>query len=244
MIRIAVCDDIPGTAEVIKGLLMACDYGEEIEVDCFVSGEGLYTKCAEKKYDILMTDIELTPDGCSDELLKNGMLLADEIKEMYPETIVIFLSRFSYERDLLRHEPFGFVDKPNFQDDKRITEIVDKAIKKLRNRAEYDTVFWFKMDGISFGKAIREIIYFESCRPRIKLVAINEQCTFRGKLDQVQEKIEKSAEKFMRVSKSYYINTRYIKSYTSKDVTMIDGMVIPISRKYLEEFREKVDKTC
>lgn len=244
MIRIAVCDDIPGTAEVIKGLLMACDYGEKIEVDCFECGEQLYTQSVRKKYDILITDIELAPEGYSENLLKNGMLLADEIKEMYPEIIVIFLSRFSYERDLLRHEPFAFIDKPNIGSDERITETVEKAIRKLKHRAEYENVYWVKYKGVSIGKAIREIIYFESRRPQIKLVAIDEECDFRGRLDQVQKEIEKSTEKFIRVSKSYYINMRYIKSYTSKDVTMIDGMIIPISRKYLEEFREKVDGQC
>lgn len=244
MIRIAVCDDIPCVAEAIRRLLAAHDFGEETEVDCFSSGEELYLRFARKKYEILVTDIELAPDGYSDKLMKNGMLLADELKEMYPETIVIFLSRYNYERDLLRHEPFGFVDKPNIMGDERITEIVGKAVEKLRNRAEHEKVFWFKKGGIWLKKEIREIMYFESSRPRIRLAAVDEECTFRGRLDQVQEKIEKSAEKFIRVSKSYYINTGYIKCYTSREVTMADGMVVPVSRKYLEEFRRKVSPPC
>lgn len=251
MIKIAVCDDIPCVAKVIKDLLIAYDFEEEIEVDCFKDGSQLYTRFVKKKYDILIIDIELTPDGYSDELLENGMLLADEIKEMYPETIVIFLSRYSYEKDLLRHEPFAFIDKPNLrndkdatEDDKRIIENVEKAIRKIRNRTEYETMFWFKLDGVSFGKAIKEIVYFESYRPRIKLVSIDEEYIFRGRLDQVQEKIEKSVENFIRVSKSYYINMRYIKSYTSKEVTMMDNTIIPISRKYLGNFRNKIGDQC
>lgn len=242
--RIAICDDITGAAEMIKDLLLAYNYGEELEVDCFEYGEELYTRFVKKKYDILITDIELTSEGYSRELLKNGMLLADAIKEMYPETIVIFLSRFSYEKDLLKHEPFAFVDKPNLGNDKRITESVEKAIRKLRNRAEYETLYWIKSNGISIGKPIKEIIYFESNRPKIKLVAVDDEYEFRGRLDQVQEQIEKSAESFIRVSKSFYINARYIKGYVSKEVTMINGAVIPISRKYLEEFRKKVDEKC
>ncbi len=244
MIRIAICDDIPGTADAIKELLLAYDYGERLGVDCFDSGEQLYSRFVKKKYDILITDIELAPEGYSEDLLKNGMLLADEIKDMYPETIVIFLSRFSYEKDLLKHEPFGFIDKPNLGNDERITETVDKAIRKLRNRTENETVYWIRSNKVATGMAIKEIIYFESKRPKVKVVTIDEEFLFRGRLDQVQEEIEKSAERFIRVSKSYYINTRYIKSYTAKEVEMINGAVIPISRKYLEEFRKKIDEKC
>ncbi len=242
MIRIAICDDIPGTAAAIKALLLAHDFGEALEVDCFECGEQLYTQFVRKKYDILITDIELAPEGYSEDMLKNGMLLADEIKDMYPETIVIFLSRFSYEKDLLKHEPFGFIDKPNSRNDGRITETVDKAIRKLRNRAENETAYRIRANKVTIEIAIKEIIYFESKRPRIKVVMIDDEFLFRGRLDQVQEEIEKSAERFIRVSKSYYINARYIKKYTAKEIEMINGTVVSISRKYLENFRKKVDE--
>lgn len=244
MIRIAICDDIQGTAEAIKNLLLAYDYGEPLEIDCFECGEQLYTQFIKKKYNILLTDIELTPEGYSNELLKNGMLLADKIKDMYPETIVIFLSRFSYEKELLKHEPFGFIDKPNGRNDKRITENVGKAVRRLQNRAEQETMFKIKSNGFTMGKMIKDIIYFESKRPKVIMVTIDEEIIFRSRLDQVQANIEKSAENFIRVSKSYYINARYIKGYVSREVTMINGAVIPISRKYLEEFRKKVDEKC
>lgn len=242
MIKIAICDDIPGTAAAIKALLLAYDFGEALEVDCFECGEQLYTQFVRKKYNILITDIELAPEGYSEDMLKNGMLLADEIKDMYPETIVIFLSRFSYEKDLLKHEPFGFIDKPNLRNDGRITETVDKAIRKLRNRAENETAYRIRAKKVTIEIAIKEIIYFESKRPRIKVVMIDDEFLFRGRLDQVQEEIEKSAERFIRVSKSYYINARYIKKYTAKEIEMINGTVVSISRKYLEEFRKKVDE--
>lgn len=242
MIKIAICDDIPGTAAAIKALLLAHDFGEALEVDCFECGEQLYTQFVRKKYDILITDIELAPEGYSEDMLKNGMLLADEIKDMRPETIVIFLSRFSYEKDLIRHEPFDFIDKPNLGNNERITEIVGKAIRKLRNRAENETAYRIRANKVTIEIAIKEIIYFESKRPRIKVVMIDDEFLFRGRLDQVQEEIEKSTERFIRVSKSYYINARYIKKYTAKEVEMINGTVVSISRKYLEEFRKKVDE--
>ncbi len=244
MIKIAVCDDIPYAAEMVKKLLLSHDFGEELEIDCFESGAELYNQFIINRYNIFMTDIELTPDGYSKKIMENGMLLADEIKDMFPEVLVIFFSRFPYGEDLLRHEPFGFVNKPNFGLDSRILELVDEAIGKIRNRVEYETTLQIKVNGFIVGKRINEIKYFESNRPKIKMVATNEEYTFRGRLDKIQEQIEMSAETFIRVGKSYYINTRYIKGYTSREIMMTNDKIIPIGRKYMEDFRKKMGDLC
>lgn len=244
MIKIAICDDIPHVAAAIKETLLSHDFGETLEIDCFESGFDLYAESERKKYNIIMMDIELTPDGYSEEITKNGMFLADKIKEASPETIVIFFSRFSYERDLLSHEPFGFVDKPNPEGDRRMIELIEKAIRRVKNRAEYETTFWFKTEGVRYGIEIKDIIFFESKRPRIKVVTVHEECIFRGQLDQVQEDIEKSSEHFIRVSKSHYINMRYIKSFSTKEIAMKNDEKIPITRKYMEDFRKKSGDLC
>ena len=49
MIKIAVCDDIPYAAEMVKNLLLSCDLGEELEIDCFDNGPDLYDKFIAKK---------------------------------------------------------------------------------------------------------------------------------------------------------------------------------------------------
>lgn len=244
MIKIAICDDTPHMAEAIKKILLSHSFEEELEIDCFENGFDLYAESERTKYNIIMMDIELTPEGYSKEITKNGMLLSDRIKEASPETIVIFFSRFSYEKDLLSHEPFGFVDKPNPEDDRRMIELVEKAIRRVRNRIEYETTFWFKTVGVSYGIAIKDILYFESKRPRIKVVTAHEECVFRDQLDQVQEKMTKSSEHFIRVSKSHYINMRYIKSFSLKEITMTNDEIIPITRKYMEDFRKKSGDLC
>lgn len=244
MIKIAICDDIPHMAAVVKKILDSHDFGEKLEIDNFENGLDFYKESQKKKYDIIMTDIELTPEGYSKDLTKNGMFLADKVKEASPETIVIFFSRFHYERDLLSHEPFGFVDKPNPESDGRMIELIEKAIRRIKNRVEYETTFWFKKVRVSYGIAIKDILFFESKRPRIKVLTIHEECNFRGQLDQVQENIEKGSEHFIRVSKSHYINMRYIKSFSLKEITMTNEEIIPITRKYMEDFRKKSGDLC
>ena len=44
MIKIAVCDDIPYAAEMVKKLLLSHDFGEDLDIDCFDNGPDLYNQ--------------------------------------------------------------------------------------------------------------------------------------------------------------------------------------------------------
>ena len=74
------------------------------------------------------------------------------------------------------------------------------------------------------------------------MVSRDDVATFRGRLDDIEHQIEELKGCFVRVNKSYLINTRYINSYTTKAVRLYDGNVISISRKYLQEFILKMQK--
>lgn len=113
MIQIAICDDAAIIVAAAKIILEKHSFSEPVEIETFDSGASLYESVMRKRYDIVMMDIELTDKGFSLIRNENGMLLADAIKDRHPTTIVIFFSRWQqYQIDLLKHEPFGFIDKP------------------------------------------------------------------------------------------------------------------------------------
>lgn len=105
---------------------------------------------------------------------------------------------------------------------------------------ELDSVFWIRINGVLYGKAIKEIAYFKLMWPWVKMVALNEEISFWESLAQVQKKVEKQSQDFIRVSRRYYINVRYVKDYTSKEIRMVDDTIIPVNRKNMEYFREKI----
>lgn len=103
-----------------------------------------------------------------------------------------------------------------------------------------DSVFWIRINGVFYGKKMEEIAYFKSVWPWVKMVAVDEEISFWESLTQVQKRLEKQSQDFIRVSRRYYINVCYVKDFTSKEIRMMDGTVIPVNRKKMEYFRKKV----
>ena len=65
-------------------------------------------------------------------------------------------------------------------------------------------------------------MYFVSRRPYIEVVSKDDVATFRGRLDDIEHQIEELKGCFVRVNKSYLVNTKYINSYTTKAVSLKD----------------------
>lgn len=246
MIKIAVCDDIKEIAEAVREILINHIFYEELKVDVFDTGKDLYEFAMQIKYDILFLDIELTSQGASAKKMENGMLLADAIKDMYPDTLVIFFSSYMhYKNELLKHEPFGFVNKPSFNTkDDKIIKITERAICRLRKRDMSDSCYFAKINRAYYPIKLAEVMYVESVRPKIKITTVREKMEIRDKLDVIEQKFNEISNDFARISKSFLINIHYVNKSSSRYVEMMNGYQIPISRKYIEDFKKKMMKLC
>ncbi len=236
MIKIAICDAMPVTVNTIKQMLEKHYFSEEIKVDTFSSGVLLAEQASKKKYDIVLSAIELSEKETKNGI--NGMVVTRKFKEAYPEVIIIFLmENLKYEKELLNYEPFRCILKPVIATD--VINAVETAIRRINNWK--DKYIEIKTKGITLYPNLRNIILFSSARPYIEITNIdNDNITFRGKLDDVEEKISNLTNDFLRPNKSFLLNQKYITQYTSKDVTMINNEIISITRKYKKEFLENL----
>ena len=240
MIKIAVCDDVPIIGLAVKSVLESHNFGEKLKIDCFIDGMALLQQAMKEKYDILIMDIQLVESEQVGDVL-NGMEISNRIKGIYPEITVIFMTgNAGYERQLLNFEPFRYVNKPI--DSEKLVKAVREAIQRIRRWNSEDKVFMFQKSKVYYQRKLSDIIYFESRRPYIDVVSRDDVATFRGRLDDIEHQIEELKGCFVRVNKSYLVNTKYINSYTTKVVSLYDGNVISISRKYLQEFISKMQK--
>lgn len=240
MIRIAICDDVSIIGLAVKSDLESHNFGEKLKIDCFIDGMALLQQAMKEKYDILIMDIQLVESEQVGDVL-NGMEISNRIKGIYPDITVIFMTgNAGYERQLLNFEPFRYVNKPI--DSEKLVKTVRKAIQRIRRWNSEDKVFMFRKSKVYYQRKLSDIIYFESRRPYIDVVSRDDVATFRGRLDDIEHQIEELKGCFVRVNKSYLVNTRYINSYTTKVVRLYDGNVISISRKYLQEFILKMQK--
>lgn len=169
MIKVAICDDTPYVGMYIKKIIDEHSFNTEMHVDVYDSGKKLLQSIENSLYHIVFMDIQLTSDGPSDKLCENGMLLADYIKDKYPESIIIFLSQFpQYKSELLRHEPYGFIQKPPlFTSDSQMIQITETAIDRVLKRESRDLRYYIKYEGVFYGFDTKEILYIQSMSPYV-----------------------------------------------------------------------------
>lgn len=240
MIRIAICDDVSIIGLAVKSVLESHNFGEKLEIDCFIDGMELLQQAMREKYDILIMDIQLVESERSGDVL-NGMEISNRIKGIYPDITVIFMTgNAGYERQLLNFEPFRYINKPIASE--RVIKAVMEAVQRIKKWSTEDKIFTFQKNKVWYKRKLSDIVYFESRRPYIDVVSKDDVATFHGRLDDIEHQIEELKGCFVRVNKSYLVNTKYINSYTTKAVSLYDGNVISISRKYLQEFILKMQK--
>lgn len=226
MIDIAICDDIFIFTLQIKNMLEESELEDVISIDTFVDGEELCKSAINKRYDILMMDIDLAKE----EDGKNGMEISDNIKAMYPDVIVIFFTAYmSYRSDLLNFEPFRFLKKPLMKDE--VIKAVNDAIERICGWK--NNFFRFKKEGEQIQIKLTKIILFESFRPYIHIKTLDGEERFRGKMDDIEKEVESISNGFIRVNKSTLVNKEYIERCSTKEVVMTNGDVVSVGRKYI-----------
>lgn len=242
MIKVAICDDQIESTQYAKLLLQQWDFGEELEIFTYINGKQLRMDSAKEKFDIIIMDIMLSKRWDTKELDENGMLLADHIKDMYPDTVIIFFSsEIGFERELIRHEPYGFVQKPIKEE--RLHEVVCGAIERVRHRGNIHMQYAIKVDGFYTYVNIKDIIYIESRRPKIIFHMENggNICS-RGRLDSLEKELREYTPDIIRVSKSFLVNKRHIIKFTSKKLLLNGGTEILVSRNYSKNFASEMEK--
>ncbi len=233
MIKIAVCDDVERISENLKFVIETRMANRNIEVDAFTDGRKMCEEAAKKRYDIILIDIELVPGHG-----ETGMEASAKIKSIYPDVLIIFMTGIAgYERKLLSFEPFRFIRKP-FTDEELIF-ILNKAVRRVEGwEINY---FIFRDGGLGHRKDLNDIIFFRSSSPYIEIVCLRETARFRDRLEAVEEKLSAMSNDFLRPGKGFLVNRKYISSSSSKEITMVNGEKIPISRRYRKEFLAALD---
>ncbi len=236
MIRIAVVDDQEISCLYIKSMLKDCNFKKDIEVECFTDGAAMLSSSLEKKYDILIMDIELSEEHR--EVEENGMYLASKIKTMYPDIAVIYITgKSGYTRELLQHEPFRYIEKPIKE------KVICKAVYDAIYRIEAsDKLFNFRKEKVMYFTKIKKIIFFESDRRKIVMHIVDGgDIIFYEKMNQLEQRIQEISESFVRVGRSFLVNMYYIKKTSREQIELHDGTIISISPKYRNEAMQRME---
>ncbi|MGM9537465.1 MAG: LytR/AlgR family response regulator transcription factor [Candidatus Onthomonas sp.] len=229
MIKIALCDDDRNALPVIAGAVESACRAQGIgaELQRFSGGRALLEAMEVTSFQLVLLDIDM-PD-------MDGIAVGKCIREKRAETEIIYVSECEsrvFESFAVR--PLGFVRKSNFLND--ITDVLKLYAKNcLQNQDGTYIQFATRTNLLSLKR--EQIRYIEGSRNYQLLYLIDRSAPLEVKM--TMEKLETLTvpHGFIRIHKGYLVNARYIQRIHANQVTLDDGVVLPIGRSKMGEVK-------
>lgn len=235
MYRIIVCDDSREDLEKICGIVKnyTAENNMAAEIKSFSSGGELLAYEGTNRFsDIYILDI-IMPD-------MNGIQLGKAIRQKNPDAFIIFLTTSKdYALESYSVKAFSYFLKPVVRE-KLEAEISD-CFSRIRKPPER---FGLKCaEGTVFVKA-EDILYIEYYNHhmiyRLAGGKTVEGLHFRGTFDSVISDYIKNGS-FIKSSASYLVNMNHVKTVNATGFIMSDGVLLPVTRKYVEARKKYID---
>ena len=193
-----------------------------------------YMECAtvDELY-LQMESVDRADLFCLDITMKDGLDAAEKMRSAYPEAYVILVadqsvSPVSYMRPSIRAE--SLMLRP--LSDVHIRSILGEAVSVYAKRlGEPDREAFFVVENrgaqelVPYGR----ILFFESREKKVYLSTETEEYGFYDTLDELAKQL---AQSFLRVHRSFLVNTEQIErvEISASRVILRDGTQIPVSR--------------
>ncbi|OON91242.1 MAG: hypothetical protein ATN34_05205 [Epulopiscium sp. Nele67-Bin002] len=229
--RLAICDDNQQHIELLNKFLteLQFEYNEDFEIYTFSSGEALCDSFKTNKYDLIFLDISMTG--------MDGIETARTLRLMKIKSLIIFVSSITDRmRELLGPQVVGFIDKPpKFEELKRNFQIARENLEEQKGG-----IFKFTIQNTQKFVYLTDIRYFEKERHQIKLATADETHCFTASLKSIWAEVS-AYDVFIKPSRSFIVNLEYVQ-WNDKNCLKVDGIDIPIGRKFQEETLNKYQR--
>lgn len=228
MMEITCCliDDEPLFLEAFKIKLLEefrC-YEIACRLDSFSSAEQFDLK---QRYDVYFLDIDMPKT--------NGFQLSKQIKQLYPNAIIIFVSsKENLVYESFEVHPFDFIVK-SFIDTtlKRKVASLISILKPL--------TYHYSYKGVTVDIPVCSIMYVDKLLnyTQIHIKSANNQILSERKpIAQILSEIS-DMNIFIKISFAAYVNMNYIRSIEGKECILINNERLPISRSCLPAAKQK-----
>ncbi len=231
MLNIFICDDETGTCEELREILERYASGNKMRynIKIFYTGTALLEYFMERgRADILFLDISLPGiDG-----INVGKLIREKIGD--EQTIIVYISsNKSYALDLFQNRPFDFIIKPIKE------EVIYSLMEKIvRFRGKRAVCLEFQNKGRIYQIPYSDILYLQSEKRKIRVVTVKGIKEYYGKLSEVE--ITLPSDIFLKIHKSYIVNSYFVEEYAYEQITMVDGSVLNVSQTQRPSVRKKI----
>lgn len=235
MYRIAVCDDEEVFVDfIIRMMKQTVPKGQEqMEIYRYSSGEELIFDLEEKKvFDLLIVDIKL--EGI------DGNEVAKIFREKFQDAVIVFCSGVYQPTDEnFKVTPFRYLLKSYTEEIfyKELLEIWKEVERKTKNSYIIGN---YKRTLLRIN--IRNVLYIENAKrgSRIVVVPWCKEAEIVGPIYTKKKigEIERQYKEMISVHNSYIVNLYHVDSITNKELQLVNGEHLSISRTYYKAFRE------
>lgn len=190
----------------------------DYSIDCITSNfEDRYFE----KGDIFFLDIDLKE--------KNGIKIAEKIRENNSNAIIIFVSAMNdMIFDSLIVQPFYFIRKDNFDRDMKIAcTLIQKYINKNHK------IITFDFNGRKTSMQLSDIIYLESFLHEITIHAPFNDYKYSSTFNKMMSLINST--NIIRIQKSYAVNLFWVKEIYKEELLLRNGVTLKIGKKYQQD---------
>ena len=225
MVAIYICEDNlvfqQEIRKTIENYLMIQAYDMQVALATAKPQEVIEAIQVEKARSIYFLDVDLKDESM------NGFDLGKEIRKIDPRGFIIFITDHSEllaETFKYRLEAMDYIIKGDIVNiQRRVRECLDSVQERLQlEQKETRRYLPVKMNNEVFYVAIDDIYFMETSAHKHKVVlyAVDQQLDFFGNLQDLEEEL---GEDFMRVHRSYLVNTKQIKQLDLKTNTIYFG---------------------
>ena len=179
----------------------------DYSIECITSNfEAQYFE----KGDIFFLDIDLKE--------KNGIKIAEKIRENNSNAIIIFVSAMNdMIFDSLIVQPFYFIRKDNFDRDMKIAcTLIQKYI-----------------NGKKTSMQLSDIIYLESFLHEITIHTPFDDYKYSSTFNKMMSLINST--NIIRIQKSYAVNLFWVKEIYKEELLLRNGVILKIGKKYRQD---------
>lgn len=222
-LKIGICDDDADQRNYLAERVRIWAGGNRhlIELEQYPGAkEFLFSYEESKDFDILLLDVEM-PEV-------SGIELAKQVRSENTAVQIVFITGYyEYFSDGFDVSALHYLIKP--ADEAKLYPVLDRAVHNLSCRQRCVLLATGEAD---IKVPLTDILYAEAENVYVNVHTMQGNYRVRMSLGKFVEQMD---ETFYKAHRSYVVSLKYISKITRKEITMINGDVVPLSRGVYNE---------
>ncbi|UUX34246.1 LytR/AlgR family response regulator transcription factor [Fundicoccus culcitae] len=218
-LKVVIVDDEQRQLDHMQNLLnqSAKQLKITIDIDQYTSGEAfLFALEDHLDWQIAFLDIEMKA--------VNGMEVAKIIREKAPQLALVFATGYAeYAIEGYEVQALAYLLKPI-----KVEKVQVVIERFLAIQPEEEPSIIIESQGKHVRLLLNQIVYVEANQRELSIITNEESYSIKQSLTEFSKSLD---HRFIQTHRSYIVNLQYVNQILTQDITLTNGMCIPLSRR-------------